>query len=76
MADDRPQPKFEISQTITVPADIHPGGTARIVGREFGESYSRKHHEGWVYYITFDDQGPAWEAAESELIKWQQAGKQ
>jgi len=71
-ADDRPAPQFQLGTTICVPDEINADGIAKIIGREFGCSYSQKHHHGWVYYIAFFGVGgPAWEATEGELIQWQ-----
>ena len=67
----RPPRLFNLSQEIAVPSIVHPSGQARIVGVEYGCSYSRKNSQGWVYYLAFEEGGSAWEAREEELVKWQ-----
>jgi hypothetical protein len=67
-------PHFELSQSVTVPAEVHAARQASIVGREYGSSYSRKNNNGWVYYIAFAFGGQAWEVTEQELSKWQEQG--
>lgn len=67
-----PPQQFNIGDIVSVPAEVHPSRQARIVGCEFGNSYSRKTNHGWVYYLAFAEGGMAWEASEGELVKWQE----
>ena len=68
-------PRFDLQQLVKIPETVSEKKEARVCGIEWGPDNEKLKvdMEGWVYYIRFQPNDPAFIVSEKELLSWQGA---